>query len=240
MTQIWIQKAFTPIKKCFPTWIAKPLRGFTTALLTPLLFSYRTGHFLSSILAKAVQKNGEPLPWYTYPSIDFLRNRCYKGKLVLEFGAGQSTLWWAKRAEHVISLEGDESWYQKIASVMPHNVELHLVSMQSPASCVSDVNRILVNSERKCLYDVIVIDGLYRYEMTPIAKMLMAEDGMIICDNAESYGIHEAFRNSGLSRVDFYGYAPGLVLPHATSILFRTTSFAFSTENRISVIAKEG
>ena len=183
-------------------------------------------------------KNGEPLPWYTYPCIDFIKNRSYTDKSVLEFGAGQSTLWWAKRAKHVVSLEGDKGWYEKIASAMPQNVELHLVSMKSATACVSDVNKVL--GKNRCRYDVIVIDGLYRYEMTDIAKSLMTEDGMIICDNAEGFGFYEAFKNSGLNRVDFYGNVPGVVLPHATSIFFKHASFAFSADQNISVIAVEG
>jgi hypothetical protein len=34
---------------------------------------------------------------------------------------------------------------------------------------------------------------------------------------------YSGFRDSGLSRVDFYGNAPGVVLPHCTSIYFRAT-----------------
>lgn len=238
MTQTVIQKAFAPIKRYFPSWIANPVRRVATALLTPVLFSYRTGHFLSSLRAKAVQKNGEPLPWYTYPSIDFLKNRSYADKSVLEFGAGQSTLWWAKRAKRVVSLEGDKVWYEKIKNAMPQNVELYLVSMESPKVCVSEVVNILNN--KNISYEVIVIDGLYRYEMTDIAKKLVVEDGIIICDNAEGYGFYDAFKNSGLNRVDFFGNAPGVVLPHATSILFKSGCFAFSADHTIPVIAKEG
>ena len=237
MSQTWIQKAFAPIKTRFPPWIAKPIRGVATAFLTPILFSYSSGHFRSSLLSKAVQKNGEPLPWYTYPSIDFLNNRSYKDKLVLEFGAGQSTLWWAKRAKRVLALEKDRTWYEKIAIAMPENVAMHMVSVASRAACISDVNRIL--GKEQCQYDVIIIDGLFRYEMTGIALRLMAEDGMIICDNAEGYGFYEAFKNSGLSRVDFYGYAPGVVLPHVTSIFFKHSSFAFRAETNISAVAIE-
>lgn len=232
MTQNWANKAFAPIKKWFPSWVANPVRGFATALLTPIVFSYRTGHFRSSLLAKAVQKNGNPLPWYTYPSIDFLKNRSYADRTVLEFGAGQSTMWWAARAMNVLALEGDRAWYEEIADALPKNVELHLVSMASSSACVSDVERILGNKTRR--FDVIVIDGLYRHEMIDLAKALMKEDGMIICDNADGFGIYDAFRNSGLSRVDFYGYAPGVLSPHATSIFFKPGSFLFSAEHGIS------
>ena len=56
---------------------------------------------------RAVDKKGDPIPWYTYPAIDFLLLRDYRDKNILEFGSGQSTLWWAARAKFVLSLEED-------------------------------------------------------------------------------------------------------------------------------------
>lgn len=238
MTQTAIQKTFAPIKKLLPRWLSNPIRSVATAFLTPALYSYQTGHFLSSFKMAAVSKNGEPLPWYTYPSIDFLRYRNYDNKAVLEFGGGQSTLWWAKRAKYVVTLEGDEDWYEKIKSHMPENVDLNYVSMENASVNVAQVKDIL-GSKQHSTYDVIVIDGLYRYEMIGIARDLVAEDGIIICDNAEGYGFYDGFKRSGLNRVDFYGNAPGVVLPHSTSIYFRSSSFAFDAGIPIHVIAKE-
>ncbi|MGC1360796.1 MAG: hypothetical protein WA826_06450, partial [Silvibacterium sp.] len=62
----------------------------------------------------AVSKNGEPIPWYTYPIIDFLSDRDFKNKNILEFGGGQSTLWWAKRARRVVTFEGKREWHDRI------------------------------------------------------------------------------------------------------------------------------
>ncbi len=186
----------------------------------------------------AVSRKGEPLPWYTYSCLDFLKNRSYADKIILEFGGGQSTLWWAKRAKHVVTLEGDEAWYTKIKKSMPANVDLHYVSLESPSVCIAQVDEVL-RSKPYPTYDVIIIDGLYRYEMIDIARRLMAENGMIICDNAEGYGFYDGFKESGLNRVDFFGNVPGVILPHATSIFFKSTSFAFSSKHPIPVIAKE-
>jgi len=186
----------------------------------------------------AVSRKGEPLPWYTYPCIDFLTYRSYEDKAVLEFGGGQSTLWWAKRAKHVVTLEGDSQWYERIKSRMPTNVDLHYVSMRSPLECVVAVEGIL-RSVKDSMFDVIVIDGLVRSEMIGIARRLMAEGGIIVCDNAEGYGFYEGFKDSGLSRVDFFGYAPGGVRPHATSIFFGSNSFAFSSRHPIPVTAND-
>ena len=238
MTRTLIQEAFAPIKRFLPRSVSNPIRSVATAFLTPVLFSYRTGHFLSSFKMAAVSRRGKPLPWFTYPSIDFLKYRSYAGRVILEFGGGQSTLWWAERARCVVTLEGDRRWYKRIKSRMPANVDLNHVSMESAAVNVAEVERVL-NAKEHRRYDVIVIDGLYRYEMIPIASRLMAEDGIIVCDDAEGYGFYEGFKERGLSRVDFYGNAPGVVLPHCTSVFFKPGSFAFSSEHGIHTIAKE-
>jgi len=186
----------------------------------------------------AVSKSGDPLPWYTYPSIDFLKYRSYNDRTILEFGAGQSTFWWAQRAKRVVSLEGDEVWFQKLKPHVSSNVELHLVPVDKPRACIEAVNRIL-DSLSEFRFDVIVIDGLWRYEMIDIAIRVVSDTGIIVCDNAEGYGFFDGFRSRGFQRVDFFGNAPGVVLPHCTSIFFRPGSFVFDSEYPIPVIAKE-
>ena len=107
----------------------------------------------------AVTKRGKPLPWYTYPAIDFLKYRSYENKVVLEFGGGQSTLWWASNAKHVVTLEGDKEWYESIKVGMPGNVDLCYVSMENKEKNVYQVKDSL-EKRPYSKYDVIVIDGL--------------------------------------------------------------------------------
>ncbi len=195
MTQTVIQRMFVPFKKYLPSWIYNIMRSIGTVFLGPIRFGYETGFFLSSFKMAAVSKDGKPIPWYTYPCIDFLRFRKFDGKKILEFGGGQSTLWWAERARNVITLEGDKNWYEKIKNNMPENVQLHYVSMESREINVSEVNLVL-DSIQNPTYDVIVIDGLFREEMISIALRLIAEDGIIIFDNSEGYGCYEGFKET--------------------------------------------
>jgi hypothetical protein len=60
---------------------------------------------------------------------------------VLEFGGGQSTLWWAERAKNVVTLEGNKEWYEKIKRDMPENVDLNYVSMENKEANVSEVKK---------------------------------------------------------------------------------------------------
>ena len=86
-----IQRIFAPVKRFTPEWLSGAIRSVGTAALTPLYFSARSGHFKSSFKRAAVTPRGDPLPWYTFPCIDFLRQRKFAGRSVLEFGGGQSS-----------------------------------------------------------------------------------------------------------------------------------------------------
>jgi hypothetical protein len=238
LTQLAIQKAFAPIKKSVPAWVSNPIRSLATAFLVPVMFGYRTGFFRSCFERAAVSKNGEPLPWYTYSSIDFLKYRSYADKIILEFGGGQSTFWWAKRAKRVVTLEGNLEWYRKLESARLENVDLSHVTMEDGESNAQAVRDVLA-SRPFPTYDVIVIDGLYRQQMIGIACQFLSQDGIIVCDNAERFEIYARFKERGFNRVDFYGNAPGVVLPHCTSIYFRPTSFVFDPVIPIHVIADE-
>jgi len=221
-----VQRLFAPIKRITPRWASDAIRSVGTAALTPFYFSARSGHFKSSFRRAAVSSKGEPLPWYTFPCIDFLRLRNFSGRSVLEFGGGQSSVWWGRHAESVVTFEGDKGWYERIRSGMPRNVDLRLVTGTTPEARVEAIRSSLeAMGNRK--FDVIVIDGLDRRQLVPVACERLAEGGIVICDNAEGYGFHEALKGRGLSRVDFYGHAPGVILPHSTSIVFRGGSWVF-------------
>lgn len=240
MTRTWIQNSFEPIKARLPTWISDPLRRIGTAFVTPVLFSWETGHFRSCLARMALSRTGQPLPWYTYPSIEFLKHRTYENKAILEFGAGQSTLWWAQRAQSVVSFEGNESWYRRLSRMLPENVRLYHAPTETPSACTNVVSDVLAKEHANQQFDVIVIDGLWRYQLIDVATRALAPSGMIICDNSEGYGFFEGFRNRDFSRVDFFGHAPGVAIPHCTSIFFRSSAFAFDPKFPIPVIAKEG
>ena len=214
-----------------------PIRGVATAVLTPIRFSYRSGHFRSSLKRAAVSRDGRPLPWYTYPCIDFLTARSFTDKAVLEFGGGQSTLWWAARAKHVVTLDGHAHWFDRLKRQAPANVDLHLVAPSTPEAWVTDVEQVL-SSKGTATFDVIIIDGHHRRQTAAIARRYLAEGGMIICDDSETHDVRSAFQDSGLNRVDFFGYAPGVVLPHCTSIVFGANCFAFSGKWDIPTIAR--
>jgi hypothetical protein len=208
------------------------LRRVGTAILTPLRFSWGSGHFRSSLEMLAVTRRGAPLPWYTYPCIAFLRQRDYAARAVLEFGAGQSTLWWAQRARHVVAFEGDPDWLARLQPRLPAHAAIHPAPADDAVACVRQVERVLRDGG-SARFDVVVIDGLWRAELVGVAIGAVSADGVIVCDDAAGYGFQQAFQGRGFSRADFFGYAPGVLRPRCTSIFFRPGAFLFDDRNPI-------
>lgn len=218
-----LHKSFKILKRFTPHFLSDFIRKFATATLTPIKFSIDSGHFKSSFRKKSVDKYGMPIPWYTYPCIDFLSQRNFIHSEVLEFGAGNSSFWWAKAARTVTALEGDAVWLKYLEQNSLANLNMRLVSIVDAISCANDVENTLKEINKQ--YDVIIIDGLYRPEMIQFALTYRKKNGIIICDNADGYGFYDGLKDSGLKRIDFYGYAPGVILPHCTSLFFDETEF---------------
>ncbi|RUL89752.1 O-methyltransferase [Tautonia sociabilis] len=240
MVQTRIQRTFAPVKRYAPTWVWRPIRSSMTALLAPIRFSLESGHWRSSFANAALSRRGTPIPWYTYPCVDFLKTRDFRNRTVLEFGAGHSTLWWAERCERVVSFEDNRSWHDRLLDRLPWNVDLHLLPELAPGTgdCAREV-RDRLRGQEIAGFDVVVIDGLDRFGLIDVACEAVADDGIIICDNAEGYGFAEGFSDRGFGRVDFFGYSAGVVLPHCTSVYFRERAFVFTPAAPIPTIAHE-
>jgi hypothetical protein len=210
---------FALMRERLPDPMARSIRAGATAMLTPLHFTRHTGHWQSSLRSMAVSPSGQPIPWYTYPCLDFLAPRRERIRSVLEFGAGQSTLWWAAQGARVVAFEADGGWFDDLKQRVPSNVDLRFVDASTPESCLRGVREQLEELGNP-LFDAVVVDGLFRTELAALSPSFRAENGVIICDDSEGYEIHAMLRESGLSRVDFFGFAPGVMLPRSTSIYF--------------------
>ena len=70
---------------------------------------------------ESINKQGEPIPWYTYSSIKFIEPRLNKHFEVFEFGCGNSTFWYAERVKSIISVLHNRSWFRTISKQIPKN-----------------------------------------------------------------------------------------------------------------------
>jgi hypothetical protein len=220
-----VYKIFHPLKKWLPAPVSKFIRSFFTATLTPFYFSWKSGHLRSSISDKPLDRFGRPLPWYTYATIHYLESKNLKNLSVLEFGAGYSTLWWSKHAAQVTAFEGDQRWFTYLNSIKPDNAHLHFIDQQ-----MEKIPSILNNQT----FDIVIVDGLDRFEAIKIGRRFLKEDGIIILDDSEctwshdqSFPIIDFLHSEEFSRIDFHGHTPAVFRTKCTSIFFQRNSQIF-------------
>lgn len=184
-----------------------------TALINARILEIEFGHMKSARLGKSVDKDGKPIPWHSYPAIEYLGQLDFSGRDVFEYGSGNSSLYWAAKAKTVTSVEDDEKWYHEMKKSALPNMQLRLVPDQE--NYVKEIS--------KGKYDVIIIDGEKkptRIKCAEIAPDYLNEGGMIILDNAdwcfEAAALLRARPN--LIEVDFAGFVPIIAHPITTSI----------------------
>jgi len=232
MARTALQKSFAPAKRLLPRAIWSKMRALATAMIAPVRFSTTTGHWKSSLRTTALSASGSPIPWYTYPAIDFLAQRDFKNRNILEFGGGQSTLWWSARARSVLTVEENLEWVATLGSRIGSNVSLHYVPADLATRDIEPVRAVLA-THPIAKFDVIVIDGHLREELISLAFGHLASGGAVLLDNAEGYGIYEALKEKNCRRIDFYGFAPGVILRHCTSLVFVDDCFLLQPDSPI-------
>jgi predicted O-methyltransferase YrrM len=117
------------------------------------------------------------LPWYTLPFLRELVTWDLSGKRVLEWGSGHSTLWWARHAAHVVSVDSDYGWTQSVCTEV------------DPARCEVILGGSLQDYLAPALshgpFDIIIVDGEYRIECLSRAFSVVNLGGIVILDNVE-------------------------------------------------------
>ena len=166
---------------------------------------------------RPVDRNGMPLPWITFPAIDFLSQFDFSKASVFEWGSGSSTLWWAKRCRKIVTVETNVSWVPYIKPLLPNNVVLLTPTFEREAEAAE-----IIKSE--CLFDVIVVDnhGPFRWRCAERAVDHLATGGIIMVDNSDQCLRTTAIlRNRGFCQIDFTGFIPGGGYAQSTSLFFR-------------------
>ena len=163
---------------------------------------------------RPVDAGGAPVPWITYPAFEFLSQFDYSESAVFEFGSGNSTLFWAKRARSVASVETDRDWFNTLMGSKPPNVRL---------SYFADPDRFVGSIlDAGHSFDIVVIDSAsHRYRAACNAIQRVSDGGIIVLDNSDWYpNTCQLLRKSGLPQVDFHGFGPVNGYAWTTSVFF--------------------
>lgn len=194
-----------------------------SALLSQRDFGYlnEIGWFESFKALKSIDRKGNPLPWFSYPFIDFIAPRLTMDLVLFEFGSGNSTLFFAERVKSVISVEHNKEWYQIVNSTKPSNVKL----VQTESDSVNDYLEYFNNLKEKV--DIIIVDGLHRNECLINSINKLSENGVIILDDSErseyQNGI-DFILGYGFKRLEFWGITPTVLFKKCTTVFYKSNN----------------
>lgn len=167
--------------------------------------------------ARPVDADGRPLPWISYPAIHLLKTRLPADARVFEYGSGQSTAFFAERAQRVVSIEHDVAWAAEVRLKAPAHVEL--IELPLGDDYVDAALRFDAGS-----FDLVLIDGRKRVRCALQARRLLSPRGVLILDDAqrEYYApVRDALLADGMRMLELYGVAPGSDKHKLTTLYYR-------------------
>lgn len=177
-------------------------------------FLLESGWIESVSQGRPVNANNEPIPWITYPAIDFLESIIDSDWSVFEWGSGNSTLWWSKRVKQVQAIESDLNWFQEVQTVLPDNAQISHYTSEEEYS--KSIHKFDDN-----FFDVIVIEGDFRNKCAQECINKLKQDGIIVFDKTDGVEFNEGvifLHDNGFSRIDFWGMIPSYLYKNCTSI----------------------
>lgn len=211
--------------------VKKELKNFKT-----LAKSY--GQYRTIKSCDSVDSDGNPIPWYTYPTIEYLNNIDFSSKSIFEYGSGNSSLFWGKRAKLVISVEHNREWHEKLKNKISARNQLLL--REDKEKYVKSI----LEQNRK--FDIVIIDGENRVECSKVIDSSLNKESnegyMIILDNADWFTNTSKYLREKLNliEVDFHGFGPINSYTWTTSI-FLSRNFSFKSVGDIQpVFSKAG
>ena len=212
---------FKILRKIIPRNIMSQLKNFK-------ILAIEFGQWRSIKGRRCIDNKGNFIPWYTYPAIEFLKQFDFSDKSVFEWGSGNSSFFWAIRAKEVISIEDDKKWFDIINQ---NKLDKQKVILHDRKN---DYENSILDENKN--FDIIVIDGKYRYECSKNAVKCLNKGGIIILDNSERYfKIAKMLRKCNLIQVDFNGFGPINNYTWTTS-LFLSRNFNFRIKYQLHPI----
>lgn len=181
-------------------------------------FIKRSGWLQSYKIGAALDADGKPIPWISYPSLFFLSKRLPRNSRVFEFGSGNSTLWLASLGCSVTSVEHDRSWFEIVKSKIPSDVLLIYEDLEYNGRYSQSV------SKQEGVFDFVIVDGRDRVNCALRAAEKLSASGCILWDDSDrdeyQIGI-EALLSQGFRKLDFVGLSPIYPTEKMTSIFYK-------------------
>lgn len=172
-------------------------------------------------LGRPIDNKLNPIPWWTYPVIDYLNQFNFNEEIIFEYGPGNGTFWFVERGcKKIISIENEKNWYEELETK-------------------KQKNQILIYEENKDDYfssilnyesTVLIIDGKWRKENVEFIcanfEKINTNLKMIIIDNPDKFQLGELMKSITDSydfiQADFFGFGPAFRGIGCTTVLINS------------------
>lgn len=175
------------------------------------------GWLRSYLEQKSIGPRGQPIPWYTYASIEYFSTLDFQSSRIFEYGCGSSSIFWSNRSASVTAVENDPTWAARMRIQAPSN--LVIIEAIDRHEYIQSPLRL---GKR---FDVIVIDGRFRHDCVAVAAEAVESNGMLILDNSDWYPVAcKSLREMGWQQIDFSGFGPINAYCTTTSMFIRSAT----------------
>lgn len=138
--------------------------------------------------------NGFIFPWLTLDFLEYLITLDTSTWRVFETGTGCGTLWLAAECKEVITLDTQNSWFNRTRRFAKEkklsNVDFNLFLPSDKSQDVNDYLSVLSKQVQK--FDAVIVDGIFRDEVAIEAVDHIKEDGLLIADNYQQEDVWDA------------------------------------------------
>jgi predicted O-methyltransferase YrrM len=131
-------------------------------------------------------------PWLTRQANEMLASLILPTDVGLEFGSGRSTVWLARRAHRLTSVEHDQTWHAAVSRQLAEN-DITNVEYLFRARDADDENADrsgyvrVVDALSEESIDFALVDGVYRVDCVHAVLDRLAPGGLLILDDAQRY-----------------------------------------------------
>jgi hypothetical protein len=170
-------------------------------------------------------ENGDIIPWYCYSMVNFLKEKLQDSNIkIFEYGAGFSTLFYAKRSNTVISSETStecKTWTEDSLKSLNLTAKITIEDQDSFAESIE---------KHAIKFDLIIVDSIVRNECVNYATRNISDNGVILLDNSERSGYKKSFelmKSIGYKNLTFKGLKPFSQKFASSTIFYRSGNSIF-------------
>ena len=136
-------------------------------------------------------------PWVTDGANEFLKNYINRNSVVLEFGIGGSTIWFADKVKKLVSIEHNKAWFHIIKKELAKRRNIELILHETEQ--IGDTDYIKSCYAREIdkfpdeYFDLVLVDGRNRVNCFKNSDRVLKTGGYMMLDNSDREELKEVY-----------------------------------------------